>query len=528
MKWKRVLAGAACVLTMGGGTAHAQKIVNPDWASRPDGSQVAKAYPPLAMQLSIEGRSTLSCTVSTEGRLRNCVAMGTTPPGLGFDSAALKLAESFRMTPKMENGRPRPSGTVRIPIRFVLPEDARGDSSTPPRIGASTSPGAAILAARLAPLLTRDMIARQDMAAEIAIEQAAEGVDQQSKTQARRAISGGARAAAPAWGVAQGAAYAATMTETELQALLDFLSSPTGSDLEARHMRVVMAQLPMQVQFVRTMSALARDKFCAQMACGFDRWRPAEGVALVNPPWSRQPTEYDIESMAPPMTNLLGLSGWAQINCIAQPSGGLDSCVAVRESPEGLHFGAAALQLSDGYEIDSTRVDRNIDGETVAVLINFKPTSFTAPHFNPIPDNEPHGKAPSEEAMSLARRIVKADVTMQQIDSLADQLKIPSSVPSSGNTELLGAVALVQAFQESRPALAEEMARTYAVEYTPAELRVILDFRIGPGGQGLKRLDPDLLDALERFHGAKAAAEARRLFCAGRECEPAAAKAAAS
>lgn len=200
MKWKRVLAGTACVLTMGGGVAHAQKIINPDWASRPDGRQVAEAYPPLALQLGIEGRSTISCTVSTEGRLRNCVSIGTTPSGLGFDSGALKLAESFRMTPKMENGRPRPDGTVNIPIRFVLPEDARGDSSAPPRIGAPTSPGAAILAARLAPLLTRDMIARQDMAAEIALEQAAEGVDQQSKTQARRAIRGGARAAAPgAW-----------------------------------------------------------------------------------------------------------------------------------------------------------------------------------------------------------------------------------------------------------------------------------------------------------------------------------------
>lgn len=521
MKWKRVFVGVACVMTMGGGAAHGQRIVNPDWASRPDGSQVAKAYPPLALQLGIEGRSTLSCSVTTEGRLRNCVSIGTTPSGLGFDSGALKLAESFRMTPKMENGRPRPGGTVNIPIRFVLPEDASGDNGRPPEIGAPTSAEAAKLAARLAPLLTRGMIARQDIATEIAIEKAGGGVDQQSKTEVRRAISDGTRAAAPAWGVSLANAYAATMTETELQASLDFISSTTGSDLETRHMRVLLAQLPHQERFVRTMSSLARDKFCAQVTCGFNRWRPAEGMALVNPHWSRQPTAYDIESMAPPMTNLLGLSGWAQINCIAQPSGGLDSCVAVRESPEGLHFGAAALQLSDGYEIDSARVDRSIAGETVAVLINFKPSSFTALTSDPIPDDEPHRKVPSEEAMSLARRIVEADLTMQQIDSLADQLKIPSNFPSSDNPELLGAKALVQAFQESRPALAEQMARTYAVEYTPTELRVILDFRIGPGGQGLKRLDPNLIDALERFHGAKASAEARRRFCANRDCEPA-------
>lgn len=526
MKLKRVLIGGVCVLIAGGGIAQAQKITNPDWASRPDGRQVAEAYPPLAMQMRIEGRSTLSCTVSTEGRLRNCVAMATTPTGLGFDSGALKLSESFRMTPKMEDGRPKPSGTVRIPIRFVLPKDGQGDAGAPPVIGAPTSPAAAKLAARLAPLLTRDMIALQDIAAEIGLE-AAGGGDQQSGA-ARQAVNDGTKAVAPAWGVALADAYAATMTETELQAMLDFVSSQTGNGLETRRGRVLAAQLPIQDQFIWTIAALARAKFCAQAECRFDRWRPPEDVALVNPPWSRQPTEIDVQSMAPPITNLLGLSGWAQINCIVQPSGGLDSCVAVRESPTGLHFGAAALQLSEAYEIDSAKVDRAVSGEIVAVLVNSNPNSFSSHTPDSRPRSERQGKAPSEEAMSLARRIVEADTTMQPIDDLADQLRIPTSVPGANNPELLGAQALVEAIQESRNALAEQMAKTYAVEYTPAELRRILDFRVGPGGQAMKRLDPNLLAAIERFYGAQASAEARRRFCADRECEPAAAKAAAS
>ena len=512
---------------MGDGAAYAQRITDPDWASRPDGDEIAEAYPLLALQLGIEGRSTLSCTVSTEGRLRNCVSIATTPSGLGFDGAALKLAESFRMTPKMENGRPRP-GSVNIPIRFVLPEDAQLGASAAPHIGAPTSPGAAALAAQLAPFMSRDIVARQNDAAEIALEKTPESVDQQTKSKARRAISDGTRAAAPAWGRALADAYATTMTETELKATLEFLSSPTGGDLEARQMRVLIAQRPIQEQFVRTIGALTRDKFCAQAACGFDRWQPPEGVALVNPPWSRQPAERDIENMAPPMTNLLGLSGWAQINCIAQPSGGLDSCVAVRESPEGLHFGDAALQLSDGYEINSARLDKNVAGETVAVLINFKPPSFTATTPEPAPNDKPPHKIPSAEAMNLARRIVQADLAIQEIDRFADQLKAMDTFPSSGGAELLGAAAFVQAFQENRPALVEQMAKTYAVEYTPDELRLLLDFRLGPGGQAVNRLNIELLDDQERFHAAKAAAEARRLFCANRDCEPAAARAAAS
>ncbi len=520
MNWKRVLAGAACVLTMDVGAAHAQRITDPDWASRPDGDEVAEAYPKLALELGIEGRSTLSCTVSTEGRLRNCVSIATTPSGLGFDGAALKLAESFRMTPKMENGRPRP-GSVNIPIRFVLPEDARLGASAAPHIGTPTSPGAAALAAQLAPILARDIIAGNDATVETALEQTTEGVDGQTKADARRALNDGSRAAAPAWGASLANAYASTMTERELQATLEYLSSPAGQAIEARQMQVLMAQAPSQMQFIINTSTQARDKLCAQVACGLDRWQAPEGVALVNPPWSRQPAEHDIENIAPPMTTLLGLPGWAQINCIALPSGSLDSCVAVRESPEGLHFGAAALQLSDGYVIDSARVGKNITGETVAVLINFKPTNFAALTSNPPPNDEPHAKVPSDEAMSWARRIVETEVAMLQINSMADQLEIPSSIPSSGNPELLGAKAFVGAVQENRAALVEQMARPYAVEYTPAELQVILDFRIGPGGQGLIRLDPNLIDALERFHGAKAAAEARRRFCAGRDCDPA-------
>ena len=526
MKLKRVLIGGACVLTVSGGMAQAQRITNPDWASRPDGQQVAEAYPPLAMQMGIEGRSTLSCTVSTEGRLRNCAAMATTPPSLGFDSAALKLSESFRMTPKMENGRPRPGGTVNIPIRFVLPEDAIGDGGAAPVIGAPTSPAAAKLAARLAPLLTRDLIARQDTATEIRLE-AAGGVDQQSMA-ARQAVSEGTRAAAPAWGAALANVYASTMTETELQAILDFQSSSTGRDSAIRQMRVSMAQQPFHEQFIEATSALARDKFCAQAACGSDRWQPPKGVTLVNPPWSRQPAEHDIQRTAPPMTNILGLSGWAQINCIVQPSGGLESCVAVRESPTGLHFGAAALQLSDGYEIDTTRVDRTVSGETVAVLINFKPESLGWRTPNSRPRSEGQSKVPSEEAMSLARRVIEAEATMQPIDELAEQFKSLSSIPSAGIPELAGAKALVEAIEEKRPALAEQMAKTYAAEYTPDELRGILNFTIGPGGRAMKRLDRSLLAAIQHFYGAKASAEARRRFCAERDCEPAAAKAAAS
>lgn len=97
-------------------------ITNPDWAQRPTGQDMARFYPAVAMARNQGGAATIACKVNAEGLLQDCVVTGESPPGSGFGEAALQMSAKFKMRPMQKDGRPVEGGTVRIPIRFLLPE----------------------------------------------------------------------------------------------------------------------------------------------------------------------------------------------------------------------------------------------------------------------------------------------------------------------------------------------------------------------------------------------------------------------
>jgi TonB family protein len=101
--------------------AAAQVITQPDWMRRPSAEDLARYYPDRASRMSIEGTAIISCSVDGRGLLEDCSVVSENPPEAGFGDATLKASKLFRMRPLTKDGASVEGGTVRIPLRWVLP-----------------------------------------------------------------------------------------------------------------------------------------------------------------------------------------------------------------------------------------------------------------------------------------------------------------------------------------------------------------------------------------------------------------------
>ena len=98
-------------------------IKSPTWVAQPTGADYADDYPSHALKAGIEGHSTMTCSVTSDGALTACRIIKETPPGQGFGPAELKIAAKFRMQPTTSDGRPVGGGQVMIPVLWKVDAD---------------------------------------------------------------------------------------------------------------------------------------------------------------------------------------------------------------------------------------------------------------------------------------------------------------------------------------------------------------------------------------------------------------------
>lgn len=84
----------------------------------------------------------MDCRVTVEGCLAGCRLLSEEPKGAGFGESALKIADTFHVTPPMRDGRPI-EGRITIPIEWRLDDDPPGDAGTAPAAKTAPDPSSA-------------------------------------------------------------------------------------------------------------------------------------------------------------------------------------------------------------------------------------------------------------------------------------------------------------------------------------------------------------------------------------------------
>jgi len=94
------------------------------WITAPTAGEMAAAYPEKAKAAGIGGGVELTCTAARSGAMTDCEALGESPRGYGFGSAAIKLAEQ-----KLRAMGVAKDAEIRVPITFSA-ELAKGQAMT--------------------------------------------------------------------------------------------------------------------------------------------------------------------------------------------------------------------------------------------------------------------------------------------------------------------------------------------------------------------------------------------------------------
>lgn len=423
----RVLLGLVSGLLLAGG-AHADE---PDrifvHTAQPSKDEIKAAYPPSALARKITGKAELSCLITPERTLTNCRVDQESPTGEGFGSAALTLADRYRLQATDELGRDVVGRRDRIEITFLAPGDTALDwarkpsgeqmrAALPKLAQESGVPGRALIncGVTIEGLLENCRVAWErpagygfgaaalKLADQFRMKPATRGgrpmEDEVSIPVVFQAYASDANAIAglirdPPWdavplAVDMAAAFPAEAGDlTEGQVALRCGIAADGALTACKTITEAPeekglgnAALTMATRFKVRMSAagtLDLTKYAIDVPFHFRNPAKPDGRSLDRPTWTAMVNPAIMTSLYPVAAAKADVkTGLGEVNCAVDAQGKFSDCKVVREQPADLGFGAAALAVAQIMAMNPwTKGGDPVDGLrfTLPVRFNWSP-----------------------------------------------------------------------------------------------------------------------------------------------------------
>ncbi len=243
---------------------------------------------------------------------------------------------------------------------------------------------------------------------------------------------------------------------------------------------------------------------------------PLAGV--MNPDWVAKPTGEDLTKEYPPLAALLKLEGFATMECTVAADGVLGGCSILRESPVGMGFGEAALDMAALFKMRPQTVNGvPVGGASVVIPLRFAlPAEGVSPP-RPVEITDPRRLALARALVLVAGAQTSYKTQIGAYVERALEAKGPPQTPEGG----IAQQELREAIDTASAEFAEMSAEGYAAAFSRQNLMAMITFYRSPAGKAWVAYNaaPDAQRReASQFAYRELTEQARKAFCAKVAC----------